>query len=88
MSSHHKTGSGSAVQSGYGSWATNSCSTGKRSWVSRADAKGAANRAARGGFDKLRPYLCEECDCWHLGHLPRAVRSGAVGRTEFYGGAR
>lgn len=87
--SHHKTGNGSPVNHGIRSWATNGCSSGKRAWMGRADAKSAANQAARNGLDKLRPYQCPECGLWHIGHLPQAVLRGEVGRSDYYaeGGA-
>lgn len=34
----------------------------------------------------LRPYKCEPCNSWHLGHLPIAIRRGEKGRREVYGG--
>lgn len=53
------------------------CSTGKRAWVERAAAKTAAETARKSGRGRMRAYLCDECDRWHIGHLPARVRAGA-----------
>jgi hypothetical protein len=57
---------------------------GKKGYLTRADAKKAL-RGHRGfGFDRhVRPYRCDDCGCWHLGHLPAAVRLGIVTAAEF-----
>jgi hypothetical protein len=60
------------------------CSSGKLGWESRKGAKQFNTRIVRGGGDCLAPYECDECGYWHLGHLPRAVREGTIGRTDFY----
>lgn len=82
-----KTGSGSPVISGAGAWGTNSCSTGKRAWQSRRDAKDAANLLARQGKPGMNAFRCDECKLFHIGHLPHAVRMGEVSRTDYYGTA-
>jgi hypothetical protein len=55
---------------------------GKRSYVTRADAR----RAARTGpVSGLREYRCTAADgYWHLGHLPRGVRLGHVTAADVY----
>lgn len=74
-------------QYGPNSWATSTCSTGKRTWARRADAREYANRNHRGGHDRLSPYRCDECGLFHVGHLPRAVLAGTMTRNEYYGRA-
>lgn len=46
-----------------------------------------AARRARGqiGDRDLRPYRCQDCDNWHLGHLPDVIRRGHKGRGEVFG---
>lgn len=39
--------------------------TGKRQYVNKSRAKQIAKRVDR----SLRPYRCEDCAYWHLGHL-------------------
>lgn len=67
------------------SWATNGCSTGKRAWSTRKGAKTAMATYKRQGGDAMSPYRCDECDCWHMGHLPQAVKDGRITRAEYYG---
>ena len=67
-------------------WTTGLCGSGKREFVSRADAKRARKslKASGGvGAAGLSEYLCE-CNFWHVGHLPVHVRRGLVARGEFY----
>jgi len=85
-SARKKTGSGSPVIRGVSAWGHNSCSSGKRAWQTRRDAKTAASMAGRNGMPGMSAYCCAECDLFHIGHLPAAVRTGEVGRNEYYGG--
>ena len=69
--------------------------TGKRGWLTRADARRARTRTRGNGADttKARPltiYRCRDdehgdgCGLFHVGHLPRAVVKGYVPRAEVY----
>lgn len=49
---------------------------GKIPYESRRAAKQARARQSGVGIDRLRPYFCEGCDGWHLGHLSRLVIGG------------
>jgi len=33
----------------------------------------------------MREYRCDQRDVWHIGHLPRDVRSGRRTATDIYG---
>lgn len=52
------------------------CSTRKRGWGSRKSAHRAAQQTRKIGYGRMRAYLCEECDRWHIGHLPKRVVAG------------
>lgn len=81
-------GRGSPVISGAWSWGTNSCVTGKRAWQARADAKAFARLLGRQGKPGMNAYRCTiegGCGLFHIGHLPGVVRSGEVGRSDYYG---
>lgn len=56
----------------------------KRGHVTRASAKAQA-RAMRKAGEHVRPYKCEVCGFFHVGHLPRAVMKGRVSDVEYYG---
>lgn len=56
-------------------WFTVECSTGKRGYASRKDAKTARRISPQDG-GKLNAYHCTECDYWHLGRLPSHVTRG------------
>lgn len=61
---------------------TNGCSTGKRAFSSRKGARDQNLRQIHNGLDRLSAYKCAECHQWHLGHLPRDVKSGKMPRSE------
>lgn len=61
-----------------GRFATRRCTSGKRSYESRAAARTAAKDAKKVGLGHMRPYFCQDCDTWHIGHLPRRIRRGGV----------
>jgi hypothetical protein len=42
--------------------------TGKKAYGSPELAARAARRVRRYTDDRLHPYRCPECRCWHLGH--------------------
>jgi hypothetical protein len=42
------------------------CSSGKRTYLSRAEAKQQARRFHSSGRTMARPYRCPECREWHL----------------------
>lgn len=46
--------------------------TGKRRFVSKADAKRSAGRLAQLAHHGLEPYRCPHCGMWHLGNRPPA----------------
>jgi len=56
----------------------NNCSTGKRSYFERCNAKVAARLVAKNGHGNLRPYVCNECHEWHIGHNPSFIIRGAL----------
>ena len=59
---------------------------GKRLFSSRGIAKKAIRRQHMNG---MRAYPCElVAGCWHIGHLPPAVRLGRLTAAEVYGEAR
>ena len=62
-------------------WVTGICSTGKRSRLTKISAK---QHAKNMPGERMREYRCEECDSWHVGHLPRAVVQGQVTASEYY----
>lgn len=45
----------------------------------KAGARDAAALARKRGDGKLKPYHCQMCDCWHLGHRRRADKKQAMG---------
>lgn len=53
--------------------------TGKQAYTSRKQAR----RARQWCGDLLRPYRCEHCPWWHLGHIPRDVANGALDRAVY-----
>lgn len=62
-------------------YSTGNCSTGKREYVSKADARLALKRM-RGTTGHLDAYLCRGCDRWHVGHLPKMVIRGDATRGD------
>lgn len=36
----------------------------------------------------MRPYPCDLCTAWHIGHKPRAVMRGEVSASDFYAARR
>jgi hypothetical protein len=67
----------------YAHGATNSCPTGKIAFHIRSDAKRNASRMRRLGIH-VRPYRCQLCDLFHLGHLPQATLTGAMSASDVY----
>lgn len=37
------------------------------------------------GDKGIRSYYCDECEHWHVGHIPQAVRRGEYTAGEIYG---
>lgn len=64
--------------------ATSSCATGKIAYQARTAAHSAAKRMR---WTHVRPYQCEQCSLWHIGHLPQAARAGLVAARDVYLGA-
>lgn len=58
--------------------------TGKRAYTSRKNAKAALLKLAHGGRNRMRPYECDECGKWHIGHMPGRVRAGEVSAADYY----
>jgi hypothetical protein len=54
--------------------------TGKKSYLSRRDAKKVAKRVYPGG-EHMSSYRCSECGFWHNGRMPKLVRDGRVDRS-------
>lgn len=44
--------------------------TGKIQYKSSYSAKHAARQMREKTGDKLTPYVCKNCHCWHIGHTP------------------
>lgn len=55
-------------------YVTRRCTSGKRSFISRAAARRAARDAKNTGAGHMRPYMCPDCETWHIGHLPYHIR--------------
>lgn len=49
---------------------------------SRAEAKRARRRHPDAKREQMRPYFCDRCEGWHLGHLPSLVKGGWMTRTQ------
>jgi hypothetical protein len=64
--------------------------TGKWGYESRRAAKAGRRRQPKlrvgsNASGSVRPYLCDHCDAWHLGHMPTAaIRTS---RAEIFNGA-
>lgn len=65
--------------------ATNECPTGKHAHATRAGAKAHALSLRVTEGEHVRPYQCDECLQWHVGHLPSAVIDGRVDADTYYG---
>ena len=57
----------------------------KRRYPTRIAATRSADRFERRGGDKTRPYLCLDCECWHLTHLElwKVLRGSDATRQRF-----
>lgn len=63
----------------------NSCSSGKRVFDTKSEARQVARLLRKEGDNALMtPYVCPECEGIHIGHLPKAVRRGEITRDEYY----
>lgn len=62
------------------------CETrGKRSYISRKEARRVARTIPPDGGPRLNPYRCDVMEgYWHLGHLPARVRRGNAGREDIW----
>lgn len=63
----------------------NACPSGKLAHSTRADAKRHALKHRLSYGDHVRPYRCDHCQLWHVGHLPRVVLDGVTTADEHYG---
>lgn len=64
------------------------CPTGKLSHATRRGAKAQAYSLKQDTGEHLRPYQCEACDLWHVGHLPSQVLRGRKTADQIYGRRR
>lgn len=64
------------------------CLSGKKSFWTRKAAKEFANKSRRRGGDRLQTYECTDCEFYHNGHPPAAVKYGVMSADEFYGRQR
>jgi len=55
-----------------------SCVPRKQTYTSRKAARTAIRKTP--GWGRMQAYPCPGGEGWHVGHLPRAVRQGEVGR--------
>lgn len=60
--------------------ARGSCPSGKVQYANRKQAK--RFRRKRGG-GPVGTYQCDDCGFWHMGHMPRRVRTGRVSKAEW-----
>ena len=68
-------------------WFATTCSTGKRGYATKAEARKVARRRRKEGDERLMaPYVCQECSHIHLGHLPKVIKQGEITRREYYDG--
>jgi hypothetical protein len=61
-----------------------SCPTGKRTHLTRADAKRHARNLRLEKASHVRPYQCLVCSFWHVGHLPAQVMRGVKTTAQVY----
>jgi hypothetical protein len=59
------------------------CSSGKKSFFNRNGAKALVRALKAEGDKAVRAYRCDECDHWHAGHLPTAIRRGIQTEAEW-----
>lgn len=62
---------------------TGICSSGKRSYFSKAGARKAARELRKKGEKAIHAYLCDYCQHHHIGHIPFLVRRGAQTQREW-----
>lgn len=65
---------------------TGICSSRKKSFFNRRGARGLVRTLKAEGDRAVRAYYCEECDHWHVGHLPTAIRRGFQTESEWKAG--
>lgn len=65
-------------------WTAQVCPSGKRSFVTRKGAKMAARSLTKAGDPGTRPYGCDRCGHWHIGHKPRPVIHGEVSAADWF----
>lgn len=67
--------------------ASPNCGTGKKAYVTRAEARQVAVRIQKqDGGERMSAYKCNVdggCGYFHIGHLPRAVKRGEITRDEY-----
>jgi hypothetical protein len=64
-------------------WASDVCSTGKRSHFTRRGAKVAVKRLRALGGQSLGCYRCDACGHWHVGHRPKVVTRGVITKEQW-----
>jgi hypothetical protein len=63
--------------------ATNAC--GRVAFRTRKLARKGAERMPLPPDSQHRPYKCDGCELWHVGHIPALVAQGVVTTDEWYG---
>lgn len=63
----------------------NDCPSGKLAHRTRRGAKAQAYSLKLDTGQHLRPYLCDDCSLWHVGHLPSQVLRGRKTAAQIYG---
>lgn len=81
---HRRMGRGERKRSQRSWGTTGGCPTGKRQFTERKHARQFA-KDAKG--DHMRPYRCDLCECFHIGHLPQATMMGLLTDDQVYGRA-
>lgn len=56
-------------------WTIGTCPTGKATYDTRAGAKATAKRL-RPTRGRMRPYPCNQCNGWHIGHTGKHLWKG------------
>jgi hypothetical protein len=82
--SHHASVSKNGVD--YRTASTDGCRTRKWGWPldQKKGAKTLLRALRNAGDHGSRVYRCPECDRWHVGHLPAAIRDGRLGASDMF----
>lgn len=63
---------------------TGICPSGKRAYFTRKGARVLVRVLKAEGDKGVRAYHCPQCDHFHAGHMPDAVRQGEITANECY----